>query len=189
MSSSRSASSASAPGRVRITHRLIAAHPLAATPGQVWTGRAQRRLQPAHLLGQAGVAERLVHQPGELCALLRGQRVQETLRRGRPPGQGVHQLLEIAGIVRKERPVLAHEVVELLLRVFTPRVSVEHVVERVHHLPDPRKIRWSGRLHGVAQSGELGVQHLAAQQVLDLLVLLPRLRRTPLVVGQGPHRP
>ena len=63
-------------GRIRVTHRLIAGHPLAATPAQVWAGRAQRTLQPAHFLGQAGVAQRLVHQPGQLCALLRGQRVQ-----------------------------------------------------------------------------------------------------------------
>ena len=79
------------------------------------------------------------------------------MRRSRPSGQGVHQLVEIAGIVRKERAVLPHELVELLLRVFTSRVRVEHLVERVHHLPDPRKVRRSGRLHGVAQSRELGV--------------------------------
>ena len=85
--------------------------------------------------------------------------------------------------------MLGHELVELLLGVLAAGVGIEHLVQVVQHLPDllhrPR-IRIG---QGVAQAGELGVQHLRAQQVGDLLIGRSRLRRAPLVVGQLANRP
>jgi hypothetical protein len=58
----------------------------------------------------------------------------------------------------------------------------EHVLDRLRHLGMVAR-------HRLAHSGELRVQHLALQQLLDLLVHLARGVRAPLVLRQLPHRP
>ena len=105
-----------------------------------------------------------------------------------PPGQRVDQLVEVLRLLGEELAVLLHELLELFRRVLAAGIGVEHVVERGHHLADALEILRRRVLHGVAHAGELRVEHLTAQQVLDLLVRLARLGRTPLVVGELPHR-
>ncbi len=108
-----------------------------------------------------------------------------------PPGERVDQLVEIGRVLREEVAVLLHELLELLLRVLAPGVGVEHLVERGHHRPDAFELLRGGVLQRVAHALELGVEDLAAQQVLDLVVGLPGLGRAPLVFGEladGPRR-
>ncbi len=68
--------------------------------------------------------------------------------------------------------------------VLAPGVGVEHVVERLHHLADALQVLRRRVGQRVAHAGELRVEHLGAQQILDLLVLLARLGGAPLVVAE-----
>ena len=146
-------------------------------------------MQPGHLVGQAGIAHGLRHEPAEFGALLGSQGVHQPLGGGGPPGQRVDQLGEILRVVREELAVLVHEFVELLLRVLAARVGVKHLVERLHHLADVLHVLRSRVGQRVTHAGELRVEDLRPQQILNLLVLLPSLGRTPLVVGEFAHGP
>ena len=95
----------------------------------------------------------------------------------------------LAGLSGKKSPYCLHELGELLGRVLAARVGVEHVVERVHHVAHALHVLLVGVGQGVAHAGELRVEQLAAQQVLDLLVLLRGLGRAPLVLGELLHGP
>ena len=175
-------------GRVAQAERILAGHLLARPAVEVHVRPAgpQRTGQPGHLRGQPGVLEGLRHQPGQLVALLVGQRVEQPLRGRHPPDQRVDQLLEVARRVGEQVPVLLHEVVEVLLRVLVPGVGVQHLVERGHHVLDPLHGLGVGLLQGLPHAAELAVQHLAPQQVLELLERLPGRGRPPVVVGQLP---
>ena len=79
--------------------------------------------------------------------------------------------------------MFVHEVVEVLLGVFTARMLVQQLIEVVHHLVDALAILVGGTLERLLHPGEALIQHLAAQQILDLLVLLTGLVAAPVVVG------
>ena len=101
-----------------------------------------------------------------------------------PPDEGVDEFLEVGRVVGEHVAVLAHEVVEVLLRVLSARVRVEHLPQVSEHVLDP--------LHGgrvrvfqcLLHPLELAVKDLPAQQVTQLLELLSRLLRPPVVVGE-----
>ncbi len=79
--------------------------------------------------------------------------------------------------------MLGHEGVEVVLGVLAARVGVEHRVEVGEHLLDPRHRLGVVRrlLQRVAHPLELRVEHLALQQLADLLVGLRRGRVAPRV--------
>ena len=77
-----------------------------------------------------------------------------------------------------------HEVAELFGRVLAPGVGREEVVEVAEHLLDPLAVLGCGVLEGLLHPREALVEHLAAEEVLDLLVLLAGAAAAPGVVGQ-----
>ena len=78
----------------------------------------------------------------------------------------------------------SHEVGELVGRVLLPGVGREQGVQIGEHVLDPLQRLGVRRLQGLLHPGELGVQHLPAQHLLDRLEGRPRLVRAPLVVVQ-----
>ena len=74
----------------------------------------QLRVELGQRLGQAGVAERLLGQLGQLGALLGAHRVEHPLRGRGPLGQQVDQLVGVLRVLGEELAVLAHELGELL---------------------------------------------------------------------------
>ena len=70
-------------------------------------------------------------------------------------------------------------------------MRVEEVGEVTEHLLDTGPVLVGGVLQGLLHAGEALVEHLAAEEVLDLLVLLPALAAPPVVVrrlGDGGGR-
>ena len=120
-------------------------------------------------------------------ALLGGQTVAEPLRGRRPFGQRVQQFLDVARVFRKVLAVLGHEVLEILMAVLAAGVLVEEFVEVVEHLVDGLAVFIAGVLQCLFHAREALVEHLPAEQVLDLLVALPRLGAAPVVVGEFLH--
>ncbi len=178
-------------GRVAEAERVLPAHPLAAAlalPVDVGTPRPQRIGQPGHLLRQSGVGERLSHQPGQLVPLLVAERVQQPLGRRHPADQRVDELFQVLRRVWEELAVVAHELIEVLLRVLAPGVSLDHRRQRGHHVPDPPHRLGVRRFHGLLDAAELAVEHLAPQQLLQLLEGGRRRLAAPLVVGKLPDR-
>ncbi len=167
---------------------LVAVHRLRGVPREVGAAGVQGLAEAGHLLAQAGLSQRLVDQPLQLLALLRGHGREHPLGRGGPAGQDVDQLFEIAGILRKEFPMLLHELVEIILGVLAAGVSVQHVVQIRHHLPDPFHRLWIGIGQGFPHAAEPAVEDLPAQQVAQLLERLAGRRRAPLVRAQLLHR-
>ncbi len=84
--------------------------------------------------------------------------------------------------------MLGHEVVEKLLqflrRMLSFRMLVQQVVEVVEHVVHALAVLVGRVGQRLLHPGEALVEHLAAQQVFDLLVLLPGLFRAPVVVGE-----
>ena len=72
-------------------------------------------------------------------------------------------------------------------RVLAPGVLVQQVVEVVEHLVDALTVLVGGVLQRLLHAGEALVEHLPAEQILDLLVLFARLLAAPVVVGQLLH--
>jgi hypothetical protein len=97
----------------------------------------QRVGQPGHLLGQPGVLQRLLHQRGHVVTLPVGERAEQPLRGGGPADQRVHELLEVARVLREHLAVAVHEAVEVRLGVLTPGVRLQHLVEVGQHVLDP----------------------------------------------------
>ena len=64
---------------------------------------------------------------------------------------------------------------------------VQQVVQVVEHLVDALAVLVGGVLQRLLHPGEPLVEHLAAEQILDLLVLFARLLAAPVVVGQFLH--
>jgi hypothetical protein len=176
-------------GGVAQPERLLAADHRALAPGKVRPALPQRLPEPVQLVLEPEVAQDRLGQRGQLRPLLRGQRAHQPAGRRRPARQRVDQLVEVARVLREEVPVLAHELVEARLRVLAAGVRVEQLVERPEHVLDPLHLLRAGVGERVAHAAELGVEHLAPQQVADLLVGLRGLGRAPLVVGELAHRP
>ena len=80
--------------------------------------------------------------------------------------------------------MLVHEVAELLGRVVAAGVGGEQVAEVAQHLLDPLAVLGRGVLERLLHPGEALVEQLAAEQVLDLVVLLAGVAAAPLVVGE-----
>ncbi len=176
-------------GGVAEPERLLAVDAGALVPSQVGPPPAQRPSEPVQLVGQARVGHGLLHQPGQLGPLLGRQGAEQPARRRSPPGEQVDQLVEIAGALREHVPVGVHEPVERRLGVLAAGVGVEHGVQVGEHLPDTLEVGGAGIPKGLLHAAELGVQHLPAEQVADLVVGGGRLGRAPLVVGELAHRP
>ena len=83
--------------------------------------------------------------------------------------------------------MLVHELVEVGLGVLAPAVLLEQLVEVVEHLVDRLAVLVGGVLERLLHAGEPLVEQLAAEQVLDPLVVLARLAGLPVVVGQLAH--
>ena len=84
--------------------------------------------------------------------------------------------------------MLGHEVLKVFWRVLALSVFVQQVVQVVEHLVDPLPVLVGGVLQGLLHAGEALVEHFAAEQILDLLVLLAGLRGAPVVFGELLHR-
>ena len=89
-------------------------------------------------------------------------------------------------VVREELAVLVHEVAELLVGVLAAVVRVEERGQVGDHVLDRLHVASVRVLQRLLHRGERAVEHLPAQQVLDLLVGLPRLVRAPRVVLERP---
>ena len=61
---------------------------------------------------------------------------------------------------------------------------VQQVVEVVQHLVDALAVLVGGALQRLLHAGEALVEHLAAEQILDLIVLFAGLGAAPVVLGQ-----
>ena len=69
--------------------------------------------------------------------------------------------------------------------VSSPRECLSsRLVEVVEHLVDALAVLVGGALQRLLHAGEALVEHLAAQQILDLLVLFAGFRAAPVVLGQ-----
>ena len=154
------------------------------------SGRRARSASASRAISAARpcVGERLLHQPGELVPLLRAERCHQPLRRHGPAGQRVDQLLQVGRVVREHVPVAVHEGIEVGLGVLAPRVRLQHLVEVRQHVLDPLHRLRVRVFQRVLHAAELAVQHLAPEQVLELLERLPCGGRPPVVVGQPPDR-
>ncbi len=177
-------------GGVAQAQRLLAGHPgpRPALGVQIRPPGPQGIGQPGHLGGQPRVLHGLGHQVGQLTALVLAERFEQPLRRLHPADQRVDQLLQVGRGIREHIPVLGHEVVEVLLLVLAPRVVLEHLGQRGHHVLDPLHGLLVGLVQALLHALELAVQDLLPQQVLELLERLPGRRRLPFVVRQLPDR-
>ena len=111
-------------------------------------------------------------------------RREHPLRGGGARGEGVDELVDGLGLLGEEVAVPVHEVAELLGRVLAPGVGGEEVVEVAEHLLDALAVLGGGVLEGLLHPREALVEQLAAEEVLDLLVLLAGVAAAPRVVGQ-----
>ena len=144
-------------------------------------------IEPVQRIHQGRRAECLLRQRIQLRALVGGQAVAEPLRGRGALGQRVQQLVHVLRVLREELAVLLHEVVEVLLGVLATGVLVQQVIQIVEHVVDALTVLVGGVLQRLLHPGEALVEHLAAEQILDLVVLLARLVAAPLVVGQLLH--
>ena len=159
-------------GGVAEPQRLLAGHLHAAAhvgPVQLRAPGPERVGEPGHLGRQARVFQRVRHQLGELLALLVTERAQQPLGRGHPADQRVDQFLEVLRMVREHVAVLLHELVEVRLGMLAAGVGGQHLVQVAEHVLDPLHRLRVGVLHDLPHAAELAVQHVAAQQVLELL--------------------
>ena len=91
-------------------------------------------LQLRHLGCEVHVLPGLLHEPGELLALLGGHRVEHALHGGRPAREVVEQLLEALRTIGEELPVLVHELLEVLAHILAAPMLVEHRIEVGQHV-------------------------------------------------------
>ena len=80
--------------------------------------------------------------------------------------------------------MLVHEVGEVLGGVLAPTVLGQQVVEIGEHLVDRGPVGVGGVLHRLLHAREPLVEQLAAEQVLDPLVVLTRLAALPVVLAE-----
>ena len=83
--------------------------------------------------------------------------------------------------------MLLHEVIKILLRVLAARMLVQQVIKVVEHLVDALTVLVRRVLQCLLHPGEALIEHLPAEQILDLLVLFARLLAAPVVVRQLLH--
>ena len=80
--------------------------------------------------------------------------------------------------------MLGHEVLKVLRRVLPFFVLFQQVVEIVEHVVDALTVLVGRVLQRLLHPGETLIEHLATQQILDLLILLAGLRGPPVVFGE-----
>jgi len=139
-----------------------------------------------HLPGQAGIGQRLLHQPGQLLPLLRAERGHQPLGRHRPADQGVDQFLQVGRGIGEHVAIALHERVEVGLGVLAARIGRQHRVELGQHFADPAQRLRVGVGQHVSHALELAVQDLPPEQIAELAEGFRRGRRAPLVVRQPP---
>ena len=74
-----------------------------------------------------------------------------------------------------------------MLGVLTASVLVQQVVQVVEHFVDALTVLIGGAFERLLHAGEALIEHLAPEQILDLLVFFPRLAAAPVVVGEFLH--
>jgi len=72
-------------------------------------------------------------------------------------------------MVREHVAVPLHELVEVRLGMLAAGVGGQHLVQVAEHVLDPLHRLRVGIAHDLPHAPELAVQHVAAQQVLELL--------------------
>ena len=98
-------------GPVAEAQPLLAVEAFRPTPVLTGAEGLQVAVELGQRLHQLGAAERLGREGVQLVALLLGHRVAHPLGGGRPLGEGVQQLLDVAGVLGEEVAVLVHELV------------------------------------------------------------------------------
>ena len=171
-------------GAVAETHPLVALEALRARPVLTGAQGLEVGVHPRELLHQLRRPEGLLRELHQLLALLGRHRVEHPLGGGRTLGERVEQLVHVLRVVGEVVAVLVHEVTELLVRDAAGGVLLQQVVEVGEHLLDGLPVLLGGALERLLHAGEALVEELAAEQVLDLLVGLARLRGLPVVRRQ-----
>ena len=103
---------------------------------------------------------------------------------GLPAGERVDQLVDVLGVLREQVAVLVHELAEPVLGVLAAGVRGEQLVEVREHVLDGLHRGGVRVVQRLLQAGELRVEHLALQHLLDRLV-----RRPGLVASASRSRP
>ena len=179
-------------GADRVAHaeRLVAVDvgrlPAAEHPGPQ---RPERVGELGHLQLEAHVLHRLLHELAQLGPLLARQRAHHPLGGRLTAGERVDELVDVLGVLGEEVAVLVHELGEVAGGVLATRVLLQQRVEVGHHLP--HRLHGGGVLpaEGLLHPRELGVEHLLAEHVHDVLPVLLALGAAPLVVTELPHLP
>ena len=129
---------------------------------------AQAVVQQAGRAHQLRRAERLLGERVELVALLARHGAAHPLRGRGTAGQGAQELVKGAGLLGEVVAVLRHEVVELLLAVLAALAGVEQAVEVGQHLAQGGPVGVARVLQRLLHAGEALVEHLTAQEVVEL---------------------
>ncbi len=179
--------------RARPAHRSRRTKPIGCSPSIRWrpphrrSGRAERRPCCSRAISSARPACRIAW-PIRLPSSSRCSGVSESISRCAAAARRASESISssrFCRVLREEVAVLLHELGELL--GWCARRGRRRRACRSARASCPataREVLRRRALQRVAHAGELRVEHLVAQQVLDLLVGLPRLGRAPLVVGE-----
>ncbi|SKY66486.1 Uncharacterised protein [Mycobacteroides abscessus subsp. abscessus] len=116
--------------------------------------------------------------------MFRCQRVVELLCRCGALCERVDEFFCVAWVFGEVLAVLTHEVVKLLSGVLATIVGVEKFIEVCEHLGDGLTVLVGGTLERFLHPRETLVEQFPAQQILDLLEVLARLRVPPVVLRQ-----
>ena len=119
--------------------------------------------------------------------MLGAERGHHPLGRRLTSGERVDQLFDGLRLLREELAVLGHEVGELVGGVLVARVRGQQGVEVGQHVLDPLHRLRIRRLQRLLHPGELRVEHLALQHLLDRLEDLLRLVGPPRVLVEGAY--
>ena len=175
-------------GGLAQAHGVVAVERFGPGPVQVGADAAQVRVQLAHQVHQLLRAEGLGRKLHELGALLRGHGVEQALGGRGALGEQLNQLLDAARVLRELAAVLCHELVEVLLGGHAGAVLAQKYVQVAQHLGHRGAVLVGGPLECILHAGEALVQKFAADEVLDLLILLAGVVRSPVVLVQLGHR-
>jgi hypothetical protein len=174
-------------GAVAEPEALLAAELLGTAPVLAGPQRLEIAVEAVQGVHQLRAAERLRGQRHQLLALLGRHRVEHPLGGRGALGERVEQLVDVLRVLREVVPVLVHELVEVLLGVGAQAVLLEQLVEVREHLVDRGAVLVGGVLQRLLHARKALVEQLAAEQVLDLLVVRACLRALPVVRRELGH--
>ncbi len=169
------------PGAITESHPLLTGEFLGTGPVQVGAQTLQAAGEFTQQVLQLRRPEGLGGEFHQFLPLLLGHGVEHALGGGGAGGQGVDELVDIAGILREVLTVFGHEVREVGRGVGTLTVLGQQAVEVTQHLGDSGAVLIGGTLHSLFHAGELLIQHFPAEQILDLFELLSRLGGLPVI--------